>query len=189
MIDGMKGWTPNAFSYKENVSSLQKNNLNFRNRLIDSVINSDQNLNGKHVNLYMNCLVSQASGNGQELHMKYDESSTEENPVIYAWGKDSSGKEFETKIHVNDINPYHASPTEMKALHAHLAKQGGGVKSDSIPVDVSMTGYDANQKIDFVQYMEEWNVMQKLAKNPTADLGRSQLEQYLFFFRQESQKG
>lgn len=112
----------------------------------------------------------------------------EKNPVIYAWGKDSSGKEFETKIYVNDINPYHASPAELKALHAHLAKQEVGVKSDSIPVDVSMTGYDVNQKIDFVQYMEEWNAMQELAKNPMAALGRSQLEQYLFFFRHQSQK-
>lgn len=175
MLGGISRYLSHTYSYKANGTAMPANQFNFQNRLIDAAINSNNSLNGKHVTIYMNCLVSQVSGSGQELHMKYDESSTEENPVIYAWGKDSSGIEFKNRIYINDIDPYHASPAEMKALHAHLAQQEGGVKSSSIPIDVSMNGYDVNQRIDFVQYLGEWNAMQELAKNPGAALERELL--------------
>ena len=184
MINGIRKTQSNISSYHRNAASMQTNPAGFQNRLIDKAIHSDNNLNGQHAVIYMNCLVSQVSGSGQELHMKYDESSTDENPVIYAWGKDSSGNAFETKIFVNNIDPYHASPAEMKALHAHLAKQNGGVKSNSVPIDVALNGYDVNQKLNFVQYLGEWNAMQELAKNPDADLKRLQLEQYVAFYQQ-----
>lgn len=178
-----------AHGYNRNAATTQTDMPGFQNRLIDKAINSNNSLNGQHVVIYMNCLVSQVSGGGQELHMKYDESSTDENPVIYAWGKDSSGKAFETKIFVNDIDPHNASPAEMKALHAHLARQEGGAINNSIPIDTAMSGYDINQKIDFVQYLEEWHTMQELANNPAADLRRLQLEQYLAFRQQNQNAG
>ncbi len=184
MINGIRRTPSNPVSYSRSAVPSQAGQPRFQNRLIDKAIHSDNSLNGKQAVIYMNCLVSQVSGSGQELHMKYDESSTDLNPVIYAWGKDSSGNAFETKIVVNDIVPYNASPAEMKALHAHLAKQEGSVKSTSLPIDVAMSGYDVNQKLDFVQYLGEWNAMQELAKNPAADLKRLQLEQYLSFWQQ-----
>ena len=181
MIAGINKSLSPAFAKKKNAGypGGYVNPSGFQSRLIDRALHAKNSLNGKQVTIYMDCLVSQVSGSGQELHMKYDESSTEENPVIYAWGKDLSGKEFETKIFVNEINPYHASPAEMKALHAHLAKQEQGVKGNTIPIDAALGSYDVNERINFVQYLEEWNDMQELAKNPSADLGRLQLEQYL----------
>lgn len=157
-------------------------------RFIDQAIQSDNNLNGKHVTLNMGCLVSMAAGNGQELHMQYDESSTEENPVIRAWGKDSQGKAFEQKIYVNDIDPGNASPAEMKALQAHLSAQGNRAVSghSSIPLDASMSGFDVNQKMDFTQYFEEWIGMQEIANKQNAASYRLELESYLFFCRQNN---
>lgn len=184
MVKGISRSPSYIASYNRNAASVQTDNFSFQNRLIDRAVNSNNSLKGKQVTIYMDCLVSQVSGNGQELHMKYDESSTEENPVIYAWGTDLSGEAFETKIFVNDIDPYQASPAEMKALYAYLAEKNGGAKSNSISIDAAMNGYDVNQKINFVQYLEEWNAMQELAKNPAADSERLQLEQYLAYQQQ-----
>ncbi len=182
MIRGVHQGSSYPFSSAKNAAA-KPTASGFGQRLIDAAIQADGSLNGKHVNLYMDCLVSQASGSGQELHMKYDESSTEEEPVIYAWGKDLAGKTFERKIFVNAVDPGYASPAEMKALHAHLARQGG-IQDTSLPIDVAINSYDVNEKIDFTQYLKEWNAMQALAKNPTANAGRLQLEQYLSRQRQ-----
>ena len=51
-----------------------------------------------HGTLKMGYLHSEFSPvSGQELHMKYDESSTDVDPVMYVEGKDIHGKDF-TKV-------------------------------------------------------------------------------------------
>lgn len=98
-------------------------------------------------------------GNGQELHMDYDESSTEENPVMKAWGIDSKGMSYEKLIYINEVNPRNASTAEMKALEIHLKQQGDSMLTAPRPtmfgVDFAMQGFDVNEKLDFVQFLNE----------------------------------
>lgn len=131
-------------------------------------------------------LASTWTENGQELHLDYDESSTEEYPVIKAWGVDSKGKEFEQLIHVNEVDPRAASPAEMRALEAHLKKQGDSVIASSgmreWRVGEAMWGFDVNEKLDFIQFLNEGAQMaiepEKGAKT------RMDAERFLFYFQQ-----
>lgn len=115
------------------------------------------------VHVYKDALYTTGGGdNGQELHLNYDESSTEDNPVIKAWGFDSNGKEYEELIYVNQVNPRNATIAEMKALEAHLKKQGDSVLTAQIPrvgggnfIGEALGGFDVHEKIDFIQLFNE----------------------------------
>lgn len=115
------------------------------------------------IHVYKDALYTTGGGdNGQELHLNYDESSTEENPVIKAWGVDSRGKEYEELIYVNQVDPRNATIAEMKALEAHLKKQGDSVLTAQIPrvgggnfIREALSGFDVHEKINFIQLFNE----------------------------------
>lgn len=117
---------------------------------------------GKTIHVYRDALYTTGGGNGQELHLNYAESSTEENPVIKAWGVDSRGKEYEELIYVNQVDPRNATIAEMKALEAHLKKQGDSVLTAQIPrvgfgnfIGEALGGFDVHEKINFIQLFHE----------------------------------
>lgn len=115
------------------------------------------------VHVYKDALYTTGGGeNGQELHLNYDESSTEDNPVIKAWGIDSYGNDYEELIYVNKVNPRNATVAEMKALEAHLKKQGDSVLTARISrlgggnfIGEALSGFDVHEKIDFIQLLHE----------------------------------
>lgn len=115
---------------------------------------------GKTIHVYKDALYSTGGGNGQELHLDYDKSSTEDNPVIRAWGVDSNGKEYEELIYVNQVNPRYATTAEMQALEVHLKKQGDSVLTAQMPrkfnlIGRALSGFDVHEKIDFIQLFHE----------------------------------
>lgn len=61
---------------------------------------------------------------GESIGIYYDESSTEDNPVMLVKIKEPDGSVNEIKIEVNKVDPNHASYVEMAALSAHLKKEG-----------------------------------------------------------------
>ena len=136
-------------------------------------------------------LASAWTENGQELHLDYDESSTADNPVIKAWGIDSKGEDFERMIHVNEVDPRNASPAEMRALEAHLKKQGDSVIASSgmreWRVGEAMWGFDVNEKLNFIQFLNEGAQMaiepEKGAKT------RMDAERFLFYFQKNQGRG
>lgn len=67
MIKGIAGSPARAALHDRNAAPASAGRLSFQNRLIDSALNSDRSLNGKHAVIYMDCLVSQTTGNSQEL--------------------------------------------------------------------------------------------------------------------------
>lgn len=82
--------------------------------------------------------------------------------MIKAWGFDSNGKEYEELIYVNQVDPRNATIAEMKALEAHLKKQGDSVLTAQISrvgggnfVGEALGGFDVHEKIDFIQLMNE----------------------------------
>ncbi len=124
--------------------------------------------------------------NGQELHLDYDESTSPEDPIIRAWGVDSKGEEFERLIHVNGVDPRNASPAEMRALEAHLKKQGDSVIASSgmreWRVGEAMWGFDVNEKLDFIQFLNEGAQMG--LEPERASKTRMDAERFLFYFLQ-----
>ena len=123
--------------------------------------------------------------------MKYDESSTEEDPVIRAWGIDSKGNEYERLIHVNEVDPQNATPVEMKALEEHLFATKDEVITSPGSRGIgsilsSLSGFDVNEKLNFVQYMNEGAAI-TMDKSSAM---RSQLdaERYLLYYRQHKKE-
>ncbi len=95
-------------------------------------------------------LVSQANATGLSYHIKYAESSTQENPVVVAIGTDENGMPFEQTIHINDIDPHSATVIELKALEAHLNGGRGGLsRLTSLTWDMGL-----NDKRNFIDALE-----------------------------------
>ena len=131
-------------------------------------------------------LSSTWAENGQELHLDYDESSTVDHPVIKAWGVDSRGENFERLIYVNEVDPRNASPAEMRALEAHLKKQGDSVIASSgmreWRVGEAMWGFDVNEKLDFIQFLNESSVIFLIGDTGTVNTG---MDIFLFCKRKQ----
>lgn len=140
-----------------------------------------------HGTLKMGYLHSEFSPvSGQELHMKYDESSTEDDPVMFVEGTDIQGNPFTRKIHLNAVDAKNATPAEMTALRVHLAQQGDkSVKSSSgIPLKALSGHQNVNSIMDFKQYYENWAFNLKNAGfKQNADVYMSELERYLSYYR------
>lgn len=133
---------------------------------------------------YLHSAFSPVSG--QELHMKYDESSTDDDPVMYVEGKDIHGKSFTQKIHLNDVNAENATPAQMTALRVHLAQQGDkSIKASSgIPLMALGSHQDVNTTMDFIQYYENWaSNLENAGLKQNAGIYMSELERYLFYHR------
>ena len=142
-----------------------------------------------HGTLKMGYLHSEFSPvSGQELHMKYDESSTDEDPVMYVEGRDMRGNTFTGKIHLKDVDAENATPAEMTALRVHLAQQGDKqvALSSAIPLKALSSHQDVNTAMDFKQYYEDWaSGLEGAGFKKNADLYINELERYLFYHRTE----
>lgn len=145
-------------------------------------------MNGNEITLeWGEDILVAVGGIGGSVNVKYHESSTEEDPVVIAWGINSNGSAYKQLIHLNDVNPNHASPAEMLALKAHLAKSGkqDASNTDSGALWISLESFDVTQKTDFEEYYKEWIATQQLANNPSqAALYKLELERLLFYHHQ-----
>lgn len=185
---GLQG--ANYFAVKYPIGSASGKNI--RNASEQSRVTGESSSahNGNyHGTLKMGYLHSEFSPvSGQELHMKYDESSTDDDPVMYVEGKDIHGKAFTQKVHLNEVDAENATPAEMTALRVHLAQQGDkSVKTSSgIPLMALGSHQDVNTAMDFKQYYEDWaSSLEGAGFKNNADLYINELERYLFYHRTE----
>ncbi len=94
-------------------------------------------------------LYSGGNGSGLSYYIKYAEGSTKADPTVIAKGVDEHGREFEQKIHINDINPRSATIVEMHALEAYLGVDKGDGLS-SLPKDPSLGNMGLHDRADFI---------------------------------------
>jgi len=116
------------------------------------------NLRPDYLYSVVHCLTN------QPLHMKYDDTSTKENPVILAIGRDKQGNNFTSKIYVNNVNPENASPVEMIALSVHLREQNAPGKEPSYVRRIAsriLETEDVHEKQNFKTLMEKESDQQK----------------------------
>lgn len=151
--------------------------------------NASMDLETKQVPIFhlkLGYLYSSTDVNGQELYMNYDESSTEEEPVMLAEGIDMQGNPFKRKIYLNQIDINNASIVEMTALDVHLREQGDTNSSSrvNIPLDTLSSRIDLNQKMDFQNYYSsESRKFQGAGFKEEADFYKGLVERYLFFHK------
>ena len=163
--------------YSTRYSANSKVNGTGKTHSVQEALKSKASLNGKHVQLYPDCLVSMGFGDGEEIHMKYDTSSTDADPVIYAWGKNADGSEYQQKIHVNQINPKNATAIEMIALHAHQGKST--FDDEGRAITDAAAAFGTHEKMDYAQFIEDYIDMLLKAKQKSS-LERMGTERYLF---------
>lgn len=134
-------------------------------------------------------MLASIGGNGGTVNARYHQDSTEDDPIAVIWGTDSAGRSYETVVHLNDVDPRHASPGEMIALNAHLSRING--KNDASPIALwASTGvFGADSKTDYQSYYNDYIAMQKQAGNQAgARLYQIQMERFLFSVRQAAEK-
>ncbi len=130
-------------------------------------------------------ILASVGGAGGTVNAKYHESSTAEDPVVVVWGTDSDRKEYQKIVHLNDVDPGHATPAEMIALNAHLSKTSGSGAENPIALWASKSA-GVNSGMDYVQYYKEYIAMQQQSGNPSgAELYQLQLERFLFYHQQQ----
>ena len=124
-------------------------------------------------------LYSGGNGTGLSFYIKYAPNSTDEDPTVVAKGVDENGKEFEQTIHINDINPQHASVVEMHALEAYLdVDKNGGLSS--LPMETGMMGL--HDRADFMGLFEKQiSDMTLLKQQKTAAYYRQSMQAFWDF--------
>ena len=105
-------------------------------------------------------MLASAGGAGGTVNARYHESSTAKDPVAVIWGTGRDGKKYRSIVHLNNIDPGHATPAEMIALNAHLLRSSGKNAENPIALWASKSA-GANSKMDFVQYFKEYAAMQQ----------------------------
>lgn len=133
--------------------------LNTRN-----VGNVEMNLS-KDITLQLDALFT--TGNpvtGESASIYYDESYTEDNPVMLVKGEKSDGTAYEQRVNIKDVKTGQASYVEMIALTTYLAKQGKLGDAD-LGINTNECQYnDMFTKQDFMgplKQMMQWQLENK----------------------------
>ncbi len=113
----------------------------------------------------------------------YAENSTEENPIILVEGYDAQGNRFETKVKVNEVNPYNATEIEMTALGVHTGKiKGLESMFGAMPLHRKPMGM--NERANFIELFAKNITDQKtIGQHQNADKLRSNMEFYMEFWK------
>lgn len=126
-------------------------------------------------------LYSGGNSTGLSFYIKYADYSTADNPIMIAKGIDKNGNEFEQTIRIRDIDPYHATIIEMRAMEAYLnVDKVGGLTS--FPPAAGHLGL--NDRIDFIaMFRKTIKDMELLGKYQLARDYSKNIQTYLDFLK------
>lgn len=134
-------------------------------------------------------LYSGGNGSGLSFYIKYAENSTKEDPTVVAKGVDENGKEFEQIIHINDINPRHATVVQMHALEAYLGVDKNGGLS-SLPHDPSPGNMGLYDRADFIEmFRNSIRDMKTLGEGKLAAYYQRSMKMYWEFMMEKGESG
>lgn len=95
-----------------------------------------------------NCVYSGGDGLGQTAYAEYTDDSTQSDPIVRISGHSLSG-DYEKMVHLNEIDPNHASYPELCALLGHQQKIGVYQPKHGmilgVPLDVDRGDYSQPQ--------------------------------------------
>lgn len=172
---------PSYFNFQTSNTLPKQNTVKFASResFSSMLLEKQQNSSStNHFTLRMGGLFSYGDGFGRTIYMDYDESSTEDDPVIYAEGIGDDGKPYKTKIHVNDINPYNATYLEMTALALHTGNMDG--LSPISPTSGHHSYFEKENYIkSFASVISDFNLLKATAQIQSET---ERLNTYLDFF-------
>lgn len=126
-------------------------------------------------------LYSGGNGTGLSYHLRYADSSTQEDPIVIAKGVDENGSEFEQTIHINDIDPRNATIVEMHALEEYTGteKRYGFT---SLPLSAGNMGL--NDRRNFINMFEDSiNSLTLLKAKKAAAYYKQSVQAYLNFVK------
>ena len=170
--------------YSTRYSTSSKANGTGKTHSVQEALKSKACLIDKEIQLYPDCFFSIGLGDGAGIHMNYDASSTDADPVLYVWGKKADGSEYQQKIHVNQINPKNATAIEMFALHAH---QGTPVFSDEDrAITDAALAFGVDEKMDYAQFIEDYKDMSQKARQSVS--GHLDIDRFIQDYKDMSQK-
>ena len=97
--------------------------LSFAKTLQNTPKNPDSTvIYGKGMTIYLpdkDTIKAGGTGSGLSYSLKYAPESTEDNPIMIAYGFDENQQKYKKTIHIKDVDPHHATYIEFKAFVAH----------------------------------------------------------------------
>ncbi len=127
-----------------------------------------------------NCVYSGGDGLGQTAYVEYTDASTESDPIVRISGHSLSG-DYDETIHINNIDPEHATYPELCALLGHKKRIGTYQPEHGLILGVPLG-------VDRGDYSQAQNFMQKIngsvahnrqyGNQSMVDLGESLLHCY-----------
>ncbi len=134
-----------------------------------------------------NCVYSGGDGQGQTAYAEYTSESTAADPIVRITGHSLTG-DYDKTVHINDIDPSHATYPELCALLGHLQKTGAYTAQNGLimgtPLGVDRGDYSESQ--DFIQKITEST--KKDANSLLADMGEQLLKTYRNFIDKKSER-
>ncbi len=143
------------------LDGIRYNNIMPVSANINNVGNVNMNVS-KRITLQIDALFTEANPvTGESVGVYYDESYTEDNPVMLVKGEKSDGTAYEQKVNIKDVKVGNASYVEIIALTTYLAKQGK-LASPDLGINTNSCEYnDMFTKQDFIgplKQMMQWQL-------------------------------
>jgi len=134
-----------------------------------------------------NCVYSGGDGQGQTAYAEYTSESTVADPVVRITGHSLTG-DYDKTVHINDIDPSHATYPELCALLGHLQKTGAYTAQNGLimgtPLGVDRGDYSEPQ--DFIKKITEGT--KKDANSLLSEMGQQLLKTYRNFIDKKAER-
>ncbi len=118
-----------SFGYMPNIQKTQpkQTKQTTQNFMQTQVMQTSETFEKPHA------LYSSAATSGQTIRIAYDKNSSPDDPVMLVWGEYKDGTEYNEKIHLKDVNIYHASIIEMLSFRTYHQYQNSlnNIEEDS----------------------------------------------------------
>lgn len=163
-LKGVKYMNINGLGNIRNYATQKLNQVNSGKTNDKFSVNPTKTSSGGGIHLTIGGLASCGTADGTNVTVYKSDSYTADNPELKIVTTLPNGEKSEKVVNALDIDPSHATESEMLALHSYLVDSG---KTD---VDISHTGIIqgtsiSGEKMDYMAVLKELMMMQYNAHN------------------------